>query len=427
MSVLEKELIRMGSCDAVSEILAQQRLHGLQGLDVLKMLARKRAIALYDTGLGKTFLAAAIIKMLHYREPTFRFIMFVTKNQLIQTPKKLKDLTGLTLASTDGTFNSIKRLKEEFSGVSIVLATYSCLESRNFMDFFYEKRDKFGCLFVDEAHKLNNFVGAATAASMQAIVKKFEYAFALTATPITTDVEQLARLASMFDPESYGDAHRLATRISSGSFSLGEDPCFFVLRSAKEFGRETPPKGVIFWLDSTEEQDRVAEWKGDGAITQAKSLAQLIQFNQGKRGLVYIRRHKVREWVIPFLEKAGIRYACINGRTKQQERVAIVRAFNEEKSLDVVITSVTEAIDLDCDFVIFYEFTADIKQMIGRAQRGFRDKDLFVFYMITDGTPEVSYFYHNVFERCELAAHVLKKDYSEVLFLEDELLEHLQD
>ena len=63
--------------------------------------------------------------------------------------------------------------------------------------------------------------------------------------------------------------------------------------------------------------------------------------------------------------------------------------------------------------------------MIGRAQRGFTDKNLFVFYMITDKTKEVDYFYNNIYKHCEVASYVLKKDYSEVLDLEDELLEHL--
>ena len=165
--------------------------------------------------------------------------------------------------------------------------------------------------------------------------------------------------------------------------------------------------------------------KGEGAVEQATSLAQLIKFNENKRGLVYIKRHSIREYVLPFLKEAGITYRCINGKTPHKERKHILEEFNENKNVDVIITSVTEALDLDCDYVIFYEFTVEIKQMIGRAQRGFTDKNLFVFYMITDKTKEVDYFYNNIFKRCEVAAHVLNKDYSEVLSLEDELVEHL--
>lgn len=313
----------------------------------------------------------------------------------------------------------------------VTLATYSCLASQTFMDFFFEHRNDYNCVIVDEAHKLNNFVTADVGAKLYEIIKKFEYAYALTATPITTDIEQLARLASIFDSETYHDYHALQMSFQYNYYGISDDPCFFVSRNAAAFGRVTAPKGIIVWIDPMPYQIE-AEYselsdlcKGEGATEQAEALAQLIQFNQGKRGLVYINRHKVREWVLPFLDKAGISYRCINGRTPNDEREEILKEFNEDKSVDIIITSVTEALDLDCDYVIFYEFTSNIKQMIGRAQRGFTDKNLFVFYMITDKTKEVDYFYNNIYKHCEVASYVLRKDYSEVLDLEDELLEHL--
>lgn len=316
----------------------------------------------------------------------------------------------------------------------VTLATYSCLASQAFMDFFFEHRNDYNCIIVDEAHKLNNFVTADVGAKLYEIIKKFEYAYALTATPITTDIEQLARLASIFDSETYHDYHGLQMAFKYNSYRISDDPCFFVSRNADAFGRVTAPHGIIVWTDpmpfqiDAEYSELSDLCKGEGATEQAEALAQLIQFNKSngnERGLVYINRHKVREWVLPFLDEAGITYRCINGKTPNDERQKTLKEFNEEKTVDVVITSVTEALDLDCDYVIFYEFTANIKQMIGRAQRGFTDKDLFVFYIITDKTKEVDYFYNNVYKRCEIASYVLRKDYSEVLDLEDELLEHL--
>ena len=431
---LEKKLCSMKSCKAVSKVLEQDNLHDLQSIDVLKMLAHKHAIAIYDTGLGKTFLASAIMKMLHNKEHKSKFIMFVTKNQLLQTPYKIKRLTNFDVICTDGTKDSIQNFIGKAMDYDVTLATYSCLASQAFMDFFFEHRNDYNCIIVDEAHKLNNFVTADVGAKLYEIIKKFEYAYALTATPITTDIEQLARLASIFDSETYHDYHGLQMAFKYNSYRISDDPCFFVSRNADAFGRVTAPHGIIVWTDpmpfqiDAEYSELSDLCKGEGATEQAEALAQLIQFNKSngnERGLVYINRHKVREWVLPFLDEAGITYRCINGKTPNDERQKTLKEFNEEKTVDVVITSVTEALDLDCDYVIFYEFTANIKQMIGRAQRGFTDKDLFVFYIITDKTKEVDYFYNNVYKRCEIASYVLRKDYSEVLDLEDELLEHL--
>ena len=154
--------------------------------------------------------------------------------------------------------------------------------------------------------------------------------------------------------------------------------------------------------------------KGDGAIPQVRKLVEVIKDREGKRGLVYVNQHSVRQWILPFLDEAGIKYACVNGNTKMKERAEIMRQFNEEKSLDVVVTSVTTALDLDCDFVVFYEFTVEVKQMIGRAHRGLGNKDLDVIFIITTDTCEIDYFYDNIFSISMEVKSLLHQDFSEL-------------
>lgn len=86
------------------------------------------------------------------------------------------------------------------------------------------------------------------------------------------------------------------------------------------------------------------------------------------------------------LDAAKVRYDLINGKTKSVERVRIMQEFNDLKSMNLVITTVTTAIDLDCDYVYFYEFTSNLKQMIGQAYRGLGSKCLDLVFEITMGT-----------------------------------------
>ena len=134
----------------------------------------------------------------------------------------------------------------------------------------------------------------------------------------------------------------------------------------------------------------------------------------GERGLVYINQHVIREWVLRFLDNAGIRYGCINGKTSKLEDEEVMDKFNNKKDLDVVITSVTEAIDLDCDWVMFYEYTVNVAQMIGRASRGLKDKTLKVYFMITEDTGELRYFYDNIYSVSEVIQKVVGKRYDAV-------------
>lgn len=164
--------------------------------------------------------------------------------------------------------------------------------------------------------------------------------------------------------------------------------------------------------------------KGEGATNQVNALVKLIKERKDKRGLVYINQHAIRSWVLPFLDSAGIKYNCINGHTKQADRERIMDEFNIQKSLDVVVTSVTTAIDLDCDYVIFYEFTPLLKQMIGRAHRGLGDKHLDIIFMLTEDSCEVDYFVDNIVSKSLLAQTILHKSYSEVEDAYNRIQEH---
>ena len=89
MTPLEQELADLKSFDAGNDLLYGVTLHPAQIVDALKMLYSKRAILRYDTGTGKTLVASAVIKMLSREDSSRRFLMFVKKDQCIQTPKKM--------------------------------------------------------------------------------------------------------------------------------------------------------------------------------------------------------------------------------------------------------------------------------------------------------------------------------------------------
>ena len=82
----------------------------------------------------------------------------------------------------------------------------------------------------------------------------------------------------------------------------------------------------------------------------------------------------------------------------------------EDTSIDVVLLSVTTAVDLDCEYVVFYEFTVDVKQLMGRAHRGVENKVVQVYFLLTKGTGEVQYFIDNIYNKCELFARILGKE-----------------
>lgn len=422
MTSLENALCVMQSFKAIKNVLHGYTLHDLQCIDVMKMLASEKCIVCYDTGTGKTLLAAAFLRLLWNEDPTRKFIMFVKKDQLVQTPSKLENACGRKVIATPADAKSLDKLfQDNYQDYSVLMVTHDCILNDRLMNDLFKHRSEYSGVIVDEAHELSHKNFARGATILASLLANYRFRVALTATPLTTKISQLSSLSTMISPEKFPNSNKLYRALKNGTFDIADEPCFFIERKGTDFGGKRDYRGSIEWVEPLPHQKVTLSGaqlfqvcKGDGAYPQVKKLVELLSNyrNEGKRGLVYINQHTIREWVLPFLHE--FRYACINGHTKATERTAIMDSFNTKKDLDVVITSVTTAVDLDCDFVIFYEFTSSVKQMIGRAHRGLGDKSMDVIFIVTDDTGEVDYFLDNVLAHSKLLRDVLHKEIPEM-------------
>lgn len=403
--MLEEELVNLKSCKALNKLLPSATLADSQIVGVLKALYRKRAIIMYDVGMGKTYMASAYIKILMNQDSNTRCLFFVKKLQTQQTPKDVEKLTGVSVKFlTDATAKTIEALEHDrdFDNYRIVILTHDFLQSEKGMQFLFRHKDSFKSIIIDEAHNLNNSRGAQKSSMLKALCSCFEYRLALTATPVITDVRQFTRLASTIDPDTYPDPERLARAMTGNRFSIDQDPCFFIEKSRRDIGIKEEIIGDVVWVDPQRNQryatgrNMHALCKGPGAVNQAEALVRFIKEHGDERGIVYVNEHKKREWLLPFLDQAGISYACLNGTTPDYERARVQEIFNTTNDVQVILTSLTESLNLDCNWVLFYELTSNVQQTLGRAYRGLQDKKLYVYFMLTRNTDESQYFVNTV-------------------------------
>ena len=432
MKMLIDEICKRKSYHALRNILNDVELVDLQCIDILKMLAQEKAVVIYPTGTGKTLLAASVMKLLLREKPDSLFLMFVKKDQIVQTPAKLKAFAGLSCIVTTADSRELARsvLPKNLEAYNVIMLTHDCLHNSAVLDAIYEIRDKITGVIIDEAHEYNNFNNASSANVLKSMVKRFKYVWSLTATPIVTDIMQLARIANLTDSVRYPDAKKLYRDLENGSFRIYYDEGFFINRNDDELGRVGKPKGFIVSVEPTEYQKKANVGgvelfqicKGDGAVRQVLALEKLIKENcqTNQRGLVYISQGTVLKWVCDNLDDTDIRYTCINGNTPISARSTIEQQFANGE-YDVILTSITTAVDLDCDYVVFYEFTALVDQMIGRARRGLKPKELNVYFIITKDTNEEDYFINNIAARCAIVRDILGKGNSAV----EDVAEHL--
>lgn len=421
--ILPQDVVKLSSVKAIRNILKGITLDDFQTVDVLTALVRKRCIIGHDTGLGKTLIASAIMKMLHNENNSRKFIFIAKRSQFQQTPDKIADATGLKVVAISSEGSSINEniLDNSFLKNDVIMLSAEALNSTVIMSRIYAHRKLFCALIVDEAHEFTNFYEANRSFRLECMSHAFEYFIQLTATPMTTELEQFTRLLYMVDKRTFNDFRGVARLLEQGKLDIEKEyPGIYIRRTRKDLGIQSDYNPISILVEPTKEQFGASGnsmfklTKGPGAEPQIEKLIETILNERPHKGIVYIRHHAVRKYVEIQLQAEGIRFASINGMTPMLSRKGIMDAFVNNE-YDVVLISVTTSIDLNCDYIFFYEFTSDVKQVIGRGERGLIPKALNIYFLFTLHTGEIDYFDKNIFRRSVVIQNILKRDYSELI------------
>lgn len=413
------DIDNLESIESISR-LTTPNLSDFQSKDLLHALAVKAFCCMYDTGMGKTFVASAYIKALMNEDNSRKCLMFGTASQLEETCKKMNAISGLKCTflteSPQYTVND-----EIISSNDVIIMSHGCLtEPKHLMalTFFL---NRFDILVIDEMHLVSNFVKSRNAQALQFICSRFEYLLGLTATPITTDVEQLARCLYMINAAVVNNWKQIALDLRNFGASAidGTLRDLYVVRQRPENNHIGIPLFVNAMPHQVgaKGQNLFEITKGPNALNQFNAVVDVLNNFKGTKGLIYANHKIVQSSLASYLIDKGFNADVINGDTSRKDRSVMLDNFRNNK-YDTIITNITTALDLDCDWVLFYEFTPHVKQFIGRAERGFISKQLPVMFLFTKDTDEYDYFYRNVYQISQSVQDILKIDLSEVTKLE---------
>jgi len=407
-------------------VLDNIELADFQTVSVLRSLYMKNGLFLFETGLGKTVTACATMKAIINAYPGTRFIYFVKKPQLTQTPYDLRKWGGLKVvwstAESDVLRASLSSV--DLRKADVLMLTHETLADMGALYWLYQYIERFSGIIVDEAHNLSNFRESNRSWMLSCLLPRFEWRYGLTATPIINNPRQLADLLYIFWPQYFNDIKNNIKEISEGTEFVDKYKILLHNVSRKNLGIDIQLISTPEWVEPHPWQryvnsgDRLFEiTKGSRAENQANSLIKVIlhRKSEGKRGLVYVFEHKIREWILPFLDNNGIKYSCINGQVTDLEARKKTQEDFAKGDLDVVITSVFESLNLDCHYMVLYEFPSNLDQFIGRGIRGLGSKALELIWIFTANSPEVPYFIDHTYANSKLVQTSLGREYSEIM------------
>lgn len=389
-----------------------------QAIDVVRMLYLKKGCISHATGMGKTIMACAYMTALRNKYPDCKFLMFARNDQLLETPEKIYLHSGIKILSMSGdeenfTSRWASNIYKSYDGVMLSVST---LNDPAFMTLLLMRRKEFKALILDEIHSYCNFEESTNGQMIHSITKHFEYVLGLTATPITTKEKTLGDVMSTINRQDFDNPKEYVKNFKAECLY---ERASIVIREREEnnhYGVLIPVTEMSHQIESPTKTEEV--FKGRGAKNQIKELLKVIMEKKidGKRGLIYVNLGRIFEFVSEELEAMGIRYQIINGTINANlaDRKEITRAFREDHAYDVILTNITTAIDIDCDYVVFYELTSDFDQTIGRTERGLKSKELPVYFVVTLQSEEVQIFKERVYIPSLKSQKLLGKSHKEI-------------
>lgn len=368
-----------------------------QSADCLKAVAFKRFDAFYDTGLGKTYLAGGFMRAIKNAIPNAKFLMIIKNRQFSQTPRDITKITGLKCKVFTGEQTSMPTINT-LDLVDVMMITPEFLNSVNHMLMLNRLIGRITGIIADEIHLLCNLDEASSAFMLYCMSQRVEYFLGLTATPVTTDLKQFAKILSITNPEAFPNYRKIGNELKK--FGMGAIPdemqdCFVIRKRPKR------RRGIAYLVEPSIQQigakgiDLFVKTKGPGAYNQLHTLVHCIKEYRPGHGVVYVNHHEVYKFLEEELPKCGIRFAIINGDTSHVEQDQYIENYLNGQ-YDVILTNSKEALNMSGDYVIFYEFTSSVQQVIGRVERGLETKSLDINYIFTLGTDEPDYFERNV-------------------------------
>lgn len=398
----------------LNNVLPDVELWDFQREGMQKVFSNQKMLLAFDTGTGKTFTYAGIVRGLLNRNPDKKHVLVIINDSITQVPRDVSQLVRVAVEAFDGTEESAGRLRFFWDRTSILILTMEAFRVFGVVKFLFDHLMEIESFTIDEAHHCSNWDTSDTAFMIRALAQYVPYVIELSATPMTRVSQQYYRLMNILDrrrsrtrDETYVGAYvDRYMSVNRRDYDIKGQYVSTLVEVQPTMEQLQPQHGIIF-----------KKLKGTGATPQVKALIETVQqrLAENKRVIVYTHYHDSRRWIETNFTEHGISFVSLHGKVvKKVEREGILNAYREGK-VDVLITSVTESLNIDADVVIFYEFTTLVKQVIGRAHRGLAGKPLEIVFIITKGTDEVSFFLKYIYERSLTVQKLLMKDYSELV------------
>lgn len=428
---------RFGYIEELKYCVKNRVLAPFQTKLIAYALINKKCILSADTGLGKTGLACGLINCVNQHQPDMHWVLVCPSFNMLQTYNELCDslFSAKVVYSDNKGYNKSFLTSLSLKEWDVAILSYEALANLEVQKYLLDNRELIQGLIIDESQLVCNLNGTASV-MLESMSLQMEYMVMLTATPIRVNVGQFIKQIHMLDRtifgEEVGNAISYYTKydedykpvgVSHLSRLLCEISGRYISVTRAEIGLKgnysVNPILCKPYKDYSDidrkDVPRLVKGDVDGcAMRELYSEVKKLN-DKGLKGLIYVNLNENKDKVKQYLFERGIETDIFDGQhTKTRIHKEKVKERFVNGEVNCLITNLTVGVNLQCDYIIFYELTFDFKQMLGRGERGLKSNDLYLSFIIVDNSDDVIIFYENVYNRAKLLGQVCGKDIEEI-------------
>ena len=357
---------------SIYNILRHVSLNYYTASAVLIGTAVGRVILSLETGLQKTSVLAAISLFQKTIQPDKLQLIVIPPEANKNIPLIQKWVPFVKYAQLDSVSGIDGRMpthrKIVYEQADAIFISPKLLFSDDFVILWNTfLKHKVGSLIIDESHLLAN-PDTQAGYMLKYLSQSVRDMFLLTATP-GRNLKQFAFLCNLCQVDTpylsltradigiEGNFHTTSTRFD-------EDQLYKLYKPFDE------PNRLMRYRENFLEESPLT-----------RDLLKYLKANSGSPCLVYMGYLRSQEQMESLLTKMGYRVAVINSGTQTSQRTEIGKNINK---YDVILSTVTIAIDIPVNHLFLFGWCSDIIQLVGRLLRTYTKKDIHIHLSLID-------------------------------------------
>lgn len=407
--------LALSSASFLEHLLPSVRLRDYQVRAAIHVAIQDYQLLAFDTGLGKTISILAGLTAKKNYGHNLKVLLLCPLAGMNQVYNSIRQFTRFRAIRMTGSKAGIDYFTVNLNpDVDIVLVNYEAFDNPICLEVMHQllANGYFNTVVLDEAHTIANIYTSNRNFFIASLVRKIEYKYFLTATPIISSIEQYSTLLALMTDQLH-ELGSLNHAVKAGSYTHDRVPHIVQFKEREAGYTVQLHKASEVKFTGTSYGTEIFKYtRGPKNKELEDKMKELISSTEGKL-LIFSHLKHNHQYLSDLATSLGRKVGIISGDT---DKAKVQEAFNQDL-LDCVVFSIPTELNLPASAIIAYDWTSMLHQAIGRGIRSESAEGYVAHIMLTETEKELSLFQNTVIKNSVYLSQAFGKEIQQLLDL----------